>query len=386
MTTAAKGVTKRFSGARLRLARHLRGLTQTELGGLVGVSHQFIGYLETGSKAPNDVLARALGAALGFDVEFLYLSAPEESRDEECYFRRRSSTPVPVRNQVLAHTTLFSELLAYLELKLQLPEPTSPTIRVANREEIEQAAERCRMLWGLGRDVPIKNIARVLENAGVAITSFAGLSDKVDAFSRFGQPSVIVLNEKTPSRSRWDIAHECGHLIMHGGMNAEMAEAEGQAHWFAGAFLLPRAGFVREFPRSHRIDWDTFLRLKGRWRVSLAALVRRGYDLGLIDALWYRQAYKYMSVHGWLKHEPEEFEPEPPELIEIAFRELRQTFGITPAEVAKSLCWNRDTFVTITGIELPPMAAAVEPGDNIVDIRSRANRGPSDRRWPPATL
>src|SRR5205807_1777409 len=80
MTTAAKGVTKRFSGARLRLARHLRGLTQTELGGLVGVSHQFIGYLETGSKAPNDVLARALGAALGFDVEFLYLSAPEESR------------------------------------------------------------------------------------------------------------------------------------------------------------------------------------------------------------------------------------------------------------------------------------------------------------------
>ena len=43
MATTAKGVTKRFTGARLRLARHHRALTQTDLGALVGVSHQFIG-------------------------------------------------------------------------------------------------------------------------------------------------------------------------------------------------------------------------------------------------------------------------------------------------------------------------------------------------------
>jgi Zn-dependent peptidase ImmA (M78 family) len=373
MTPPAKGLAKGFTGARLRLARHLRGLTQTDLAAIVGVSHQFIGYLETGAKEPNDVLVRALGAALGFDVEFFYLPEPDESTDEECYFRRRHSTPVAVRNQVLAHTTLFSELLAYLELKLQLPESALPTIRVANRDQIEHAAERCRMLWALGRDVPIKNVARVLENAGVAITRFEGLSEKVDAFSRIGQPSVIVLNDKTPSRSRWDLAHECGHLVMHGGMSAETVEAEQEAHSFAGAFLMPRAGFVREFPRARRIDWEALFRLKRRWRVSLAALVRRAYDLDLIDALRYRQAYKYMSMHGWLKDEPEEVEPEPPELIDVAFRELRQTFGITPAEVAKSLYWNRETFVTVTGIAVPSMSSAMESADNIIDIRNHAS-------------
>ena len=378
--TTAKGLTKRFTGPRLRLARHLRGLTQTELAGVVGVSHQFVGYLETGAKEPNGVLAHAFGAALGFDVDFFYLPAPEESRDEECYFRRRHSTPVAVRNQVLAHTTLFGELLAYLQLKLQLPESSLPTIRVTNREQIEHAAERCLTLWTLGRDVPIKNIARVLENAGVAITRFEGLSDKVDAFSRVGQPSVIILNDKTPSRSRWDLAHECGHLVMHGGMSAETVEAEQEAHSFAGAFLMPRAGFVREFPRARKIDWDVLFRLKRRWRVSLAALVRRAYDLDLIDALRYRQAYKYMSVHGWLKDEPEEVEPEPPELIDVAFRELRRTFGITPAEVAKSLYWNRATFVTITGVELPAVTPTAETNDNVVDIRSRVSHASFPRR------
>ena len=385
MTPPAKGLAKRFTGARLRLARHLRGLTQTDLAAIVSVSHQFVGYLETGAKEPNGVLARALGTALGFDIEFFYLPAPEESRDEECYFRRRHSTPVAVRNQVLAHTTLFGELLAYLELKLQLPESSLPTIRAANREEIEHAAERCRMFWMLGRDVPVKNVARVLENAGVAITRFEGLSEKVDAFSRVGQPNVIVLNDKTPSRSRWDLAHECGHLVMHGGMTAETVEAEQEAHSFAGAFLMPRAGFVREFPRGRRIDWEALFRLKRRWRVSLAALVRRAYDLDLIDALRYRQAYKYMSMHGWLKDEPEEVEPEPPELIDVAFRELRQTFGITPAEVAKSLYWNRETFVTITGIEVPSMPSALESSDNIVDIRSRTRHGFYPRPRPQAS-
>jgi Zn-dependent peptidase ImmA (M78 family) len=380
MTPPAKGLAKRFTGARLRLARHLRALTQTDLAAIVGVSHQFIGYLEAGAKEPSDVLVRAVGAALGFDVEFFYLPAPDESTDEECYFRRRHSTPVAVRNQVLAHTTLFGELLGYLELRLQLPESSLPTIRVANRDQIEHAAERCRMLWALGRDVPIKNVTRVLENAGVAVTRFEGLSEKVDAFSRIGQPSVIVLNDKAPSRSRWDLAHECGHLVMHGGMSPETVEAEQEAHYFAGALLMPRAGFVREFPRTRRIDWERLFRLKRRWRVSLAALVRRAFDLDLIDALRYRQAYKYMSMRGWLRDEPDEVEPEPPELIDVAFRELRQTFGITPAEVAKSLYWNRETFVTITGVEIPSVSSATESPDNIVDIRSRAHHASFRRR------
>ncbi len=271
---------KRFTGARLRLARQRRGRSQVELGALVNVSHAFIGYLEAGHKSPSPLLLEALGQALEVENEFFTLPAPEEFRDEECHFRRRQSTPVGARTQVLAHATLFSEFVEYLEGFLELPPQQIPTIRVSVVDQIEQAAERCRQQYGLGRDVPVTNMARVLERAGVPITRFEGLSDKVDAFSRFGRRSLVVLNDKTASRSRWDMAHELGHLVMHAGIAGEAANIEQQAHRFAAAFLLPRSAFLREFPVARHWSWEPLLRFKARWRVSVGAIIRRAFDLG----------------------------------------------------------------------------------------------------------
>src|SRR5262249_355624 len=149
-----------------------------------------------------------------------------------------------------------------------------------------------------------------------------GISQRVDAFSRAGQRSIIVLNDKTSSRSRWDIAHELGHLVMHAGQGAEIADGETQADAFAAAFLMPAAGFASEFPSARRINWEALSRLKARWRVSLAAMIRRAVDLRIIDAMSYRYAYKVMSMRGWLKLEPYEFQAEEPELIGVALNEL----------------------------------------------------------------
>jgi len=383
MMATTRGGHSAFTGPRLRLARNLRGFTQTDLGGLVGVSHQFIGYVESGHKQPGDVVAQALGDALGFDLNFFSLPPAEEFRDEECFFRRRHSTPLFVKNQVLAHASLFGELIAYLETLLVLPEQRIPTLRTGNHEEIERAAEQCRLEWGLGLDVPVKNIVRVLENAGVAVTHFEGLSDKVDAFSRLGRRSIVVLNDKTPSRSRWDLAHEWGHLVMHGGLSTETTNSEEEANKFASAFLLPRAGFVSEFPRSGRVNWDALMRLKERWRVSLAALIRRAFDLHLINALQYRQAYKTLSFRGWLRSEPGEFAPDEPELVHAAFAELARGLGIQPAHIAEALRWRRDTFRRITGLEVPDENLPhLGDREKIVDLaRLRAMRA-KDVRLP----
>jgi len=211
-------VPKRFTGARLRLARQRCGRSQVDLGALVNVSHAFIGYLEAGHKSPSGLLLEALGQALEVEKGFFALPVPEEFRDEECHFRRRQSTPVGVRTQVLAHATLFGEFVECLENFLVLPPQQVPTIRASTVEQIERAADHCRHQYGLGDDLPVTNMARVLERAGVPITRFEGLSDKVDAFSRFGQRSLVVLNDKTASRSRWDMAHELGHLVMQLGL------------------------------------------------------------------------------------------------------------------------------------------------------------------------
>lgn len=346
-----------FSGSRLRLARAFNGWTQVELGEQVGVSHQFIGYLEAGQKSPTDLLTEALGDACGFAPEFFHGPAVDEFRDEECHFRRRASTPVSVRTRVLAHGTLFSAGVEYLDGVLSLPREDVPEIRVSNREEIERAAESCRMRWGLGRDVPIKNLTRAVERAGVIVTRFEGSTTKVDAFSRSaGRRPIVVLNTEkdSPSRTRFDLAHECGHLVMHGGLAAGSEDAEREADQFASALLLPRAGFVREFPRGPRIDWAALFRLKRRWGASVAAIVRRAFDLRMIDAAQYQRAYKYMAAQGWRTGEPDEIEPELPEVIPLAIRRLEEHFGASPNVLCRRLQWRRPVFEKVLGVPLPP--------------------------------
>lgn len=343
-----------FSGHRLRIARGFAGLTQAALGEKVAVSHQFIGYLETGAKLPTEILVAALAEACGFESTFFFGPTLNEFRDEECHFRRRQTTPVSVRTRVLAHGTLFGQLIDHIDGLITLPKTRVPEQRADDREAIERAAEECRQAWGLGRDVPIKSVTRALENAGVVVTRFEGSAEKVDAFSRAGRRNIVVLNtdKGSPSRSRFDLSHECGHLVMHGGLETD-TDLEKQADQFASAFLMPRAGFVREFPRSSKIDWPSMFRLKARWKVSLAALVRRAYDLRLIDAMQYQRGYKYIASKGWLKGEPEEFEAETPEIVPLAVAALEQK-GHSAHAMRRDLGWSLETFIRVSGVEVEP--------------------------------
>ena len=131
------------------------------------------------------------------------------------------------------------------------------------------------------------------------------VGEKIDAFSWAGIRDIVVLNpvKASSSRSRFDLAHECGHLVMHRGMETGTPEREDQANRFAAAFLLPRAGFAREYGHRPRLSWGHLRDLKKRWGVSLAALVRRAYDLRLIGAREYQRAYKNSFQHGGISME-----------------------------------------------------------------------------------
>lgn len=167
------------------------------------------------------------------------------------------SSREPGATRVLAHGTLFGTLVNYIDRTLTLPAYRVPAMRVESVEEIERAAEECRKHLELGRDLPVKNLTRAVERAGVVVTRFEGCSTKIDAFSRAGSRSVIILNTEkdAPARSRFDLAHELGHLVMHGGRTTGDPDTEKEADRFASALLLPRAGYAPEFPRGQRLDW-----------------------------------------------------------------------------------------------------------------------------------
>lgn len=345
-----------FRGERLQLAREFRGLTQKELGEKVAASHALISLCETGKKKdPATDLVEALGSVLGFEPEFFYGTPDDVFREEECSFRHRRTTPERLKDRIRAHGTLIGMAIERLRSVFKFPELNVPRISGSSLEEIELAAEHCREHWNLSSDGPIMQIGRVLEHAGVVIVSHLAESKKIDAFSRNGRITVIFLNEAIPSTSRWnfDIAHECGHLVMHHGVPTGTIETERAADRFASAFLLPRKAFAHEFSTSH-FSWHHIFDLKKRWQVSAAAIVKRAYDLGLLGAVDYRQAFKYMSAKGWRTGgEPLEPEFQKPELLTSALTGLGSQVELTLEELSKNLHFTPGTFRDVTGVSIP---------------------------------
>jgi Zn-dependent peptidase ImmA (M78 family) len=347
-----------FRGKRLELAREFRGLTQTKLGEEVSASCALISLCETGKKRdPAADLVEACGSVLGFDPAFFYAPLEDAFQEDECSFRHRRTTPERLKSQIRAHATLIGLVIERLRSLFKFPPINLPRIPVSSADDIEAAAERCRQHWNLGLDSPLLQTGRVLEHAGVFIVRHLA-SAKVDAFSRYGRTTVIFLNQEIPSTSRWnfDIAHELGHLVMHQGVPTGSVETEDAANTFASAFLMPRNAFSREF-RTARFSWPHVFDLKRRWQTSAAAIVRRSYDLGLLGAVEYRRAFKYMSMKGWTKGEPYEPSFQQPELLEKALNGLGQQVNLTLDTLCRELRFTPQTFRDVTGVSIPSVKA-----------------------------
>jgi Zn-dependent peptidase ImmA (M78 family)/transcriptional regulator with XRE-family HTH domain len=344
---------EQFCGQRLRIARFFRGKSQSDVGEDLEISQQYIAEIERRAKEPTDEVADALAELLGFEYGFFYGPTLDEFKDSECNFRRRRVTPVSIRARALAYGTLLGQFWSYATGKLSLPPDRIPVIDASSRDAIERAAERCRMTWGFGLDTPIGNMVRVVEKAGVPVARFGDVGEKVDAFSRAGMPSIVVLSNKAASKCRCDLAHETAHLVLHRDKVTGIPEVEREAERFGRALLLPRAAFgrefLREFPHTHSGDWEPLFRLKRRWKVSVADMILRANDLGIINKVQYLRLYKELSRKGWLKAEPCEFEREAPEILPTVFSELKSQ-GIDHADIARTLGWKPETLTEITGV------------------------------------
>jgi Zn-dependent peptidase ImmA (M78 family) len=206
-------------------------------------------------------------------------------------------------------------------------------------------------------------MTRVVEAAGAVVTHFPGLSERVDALSMHRPRPIIVRSTAKDSlvRLRFDLAHEAGHLVMHQGIETGDRTTEMQAHRFASAFLLPAAAFAREFPRRiHYLDWPGLFALKQRWGVSVRAIARRAYDLGMIDAAQYRTANVHLARTGQTKGEAGDNEApwaEEPELLAAAVQAVEAGQPGETATLAARLGLRRAALVELLGfapLEPPP--------------------------------
>ena len=117
-------------------------------------------------------------------------------------------------------------------------------------------------------------------------------------------------DKDSAARSRFDAAHELAHLILHNSVTKLGPPLhkllEEQANRFAGAFLLPVDGFTNDI--GALLTLNSLWVLKRKWRVSIAAMIHRCEDLGILSQdqakrLWIRHAQKGFKVREPLDDE-----------------------------------------------------------------------------------
>jgi Zn-dependent peptidase ImmA (M78 family)/transcriptional regulator with XRE-family HTH domain len=321
-----------FDRTRLRMARELRGYNQVELAREVGsVTPASLSQFENGHARPAAPTLRRLSVALRVPLAFFAAPArPVSGEAVNGFFRSLRSTAPRDRHRALAYVQLAHELTLELEKYVKLPEVNLPCMdlskRSATRNDISSAAGKAREAWSIPPG-PIDDLVRTLERHGIVTIRFHVGVDDVDAFSVAfpGRPIITLGADKGHrDRSRFDAAHELGHLVMHSPNQAGSKTIESEADQFAAEFLMPEDDIKNELPS--RADWPVLIQLKARWHVSIASLIVRAKTLEVMNEQAYSQAWKALSARGWRKREPGDLgPPENPILLQRGLQVAAET-------------------------------------------------------------
>jgi Zn-dependent peptidase ImmA (M78 family)/transcriptional regulator with XRE-family HTH domain len=301
-----------FDGARLTLARHLAGLRKSELAALVDKSATAVAAWESGAKHPTAATVAQLALSLSVDPGF-FAVRPEDvaAISATPHFRSLRSTSQRARDQAYAYGQLAVDIASSLERHVEFPDPGVPSLPVfaddRNGDGPERAAQLVRKQWGIEAG-PAGHLVRLLENHGVLVVFSPPQTASVDAYSfETKLRPIVILNpiKRDYYRQRFDIAHELGHLIMHGDAEPGGRIVEDQAHRFSGELLMPADQIRDLLPATMGGNaWRTLARLKEQWGVSIQALLYRARWLGQLSEVSYRNAMTTISARGWRRNEP----------------------------------------------------------------------------------
>ena len=355
-----------FSPSRLTLARQKRGLSKKELAQLLNLTPQSITNFESEviKEEPSENTLLNIAKILEFPVSFFSMKKITPIDLESASFRALTKMSASQRDSSLATGMLAFELNDWIESKFTLPNHNLPDLR---NEIPTSAATLLRQMWNLG-EKPISNMIHLLESKGIRVFFIAEDYKNVDAFSvwKEGVPFVLLNNLKSAERSRFDAAHELGHLVLHKhGITQKNKEAENDANSFASAFLMPEATIISQTPSLPTIS--NLIKLKKYWAVSLKAIVYRLNKLNLLSEWQYRTINIEINKKGFNTNEPYPIAKENSQILHKVFSVLTEE-GINKYEIAEELGLTvKELQKLILGI------AEIEGGNKGLPNPSRAN-------------
>lgn len=344
---------KSFNGERLKAARTYNGLTVAQLAEKLELQRQTVSMYENNKITnPDFQNIKKMSETLNFPIDFFLESECEALNieiAESTYFRALLTTSKKYRNQQIQKMNFIAIIFAFISEYIRfkpLNLPCTNEYFTAN-----EAAKVLRELWGLS-DKPIENLVYTAEQNGLLLTSYQIDTSDIDAFSQCididGETRYLIAlskNKNTAARLHFDVAHELGHILLHEWSedieslsNTEFKEREQQAHDFASAFLLPAEPFIRDVG-IYADKLSYYIELKKKWRVSIAAMIRRSLNLGLIKYDSYQSLMRQMQKRGIRREEPldDVLITAQPTLLKTAVDMLINDKVLTPREFINEL-------------------------------------------------
>lgn len=358
-------MSKRISGFepdRLLEVLAVRRLSQVQLAAMIGVSPSTISKWRAGAQAPEPETLERLASVVNVRQE--WFTRPLLDGLTEPLYRSNASAHKAAREMLKARMAWVQEIALCLQEYVDFPAVSFPQRSFTDPDEItpgdiEAAAQECRELWRLGIG-PIPDVVLALENAGaIVVREETGVAqiEGLSAWSQtLGRPIVMLASDKANGfRSRFDAAHELGHLVLHRLIpkatdRLRHNEMERQAHRFAGAFLMPAESFSAEVRLP--VSLDSLLLLKQRWGASVGAEVMRSEVLDMISEDDKLALFKRRSARWGVKAEPgdDQWAPEQPRLLRRTIELLLSEGIMTTEAVSRHFGLSERDIESLTGL------------------------------------
>lgn len=357
------GIESSFNGARLKNARQFNALTIGEVAEAIGVSNQAISQFENNKAEPKTENLFQLVNLLGFPKEYYFEKDINDVTVGSTYFRSMSSTSKKNQKAQAEKVKLLGSIFEGIEQFVRFPKFN---LNCSYTLDVEELAREVREQWCLGTG-PIPNIIDVMERNGVIISSTFEDNESIDAYSQVWTinkeivPLVVLGHEKNVYRQQFNAAHELGHIITDGIFDIEdmskidYKRMEDTMNRFAGALLLPKDIFMQDISNRRKTNFQFYIELKKKYRVSAAAMVVRAKQIGAIDTNQYQYLMKQRSTGGYIKQEP--FDKETPifkpRYIRHAMKMILEDNEISGDEFMESLkvSLNKNMVEKLLGLE-----------------------------------
>ena len=351
-----------INGRSIKLARESRGLSQSKLSELLGVTQASLSRFEKGVLTVAPEFVSKIAQVLNYPASFFEKDICIVG-ETSLFYRKRASMTVKDLSILESKISILSKGIDELMESINIPELRIPSVEPSVDNSPQEIAYKVRNFLDVPAG-PIDKIVSLLEKNGV-IVMFLNVDDmeKFDGLTMFtmNQAPVIWINRNIPNdRKRFSLAHELGHLVMHlRSDNLEKSEEqkELEANEFAGEFLMPKSQCKVDL---FKLKYKDLGMKKYYWKVSKAAIIYRAKELKCISEETARYLYVTLGRYGERKNESVQVPIDEPQIV-------KKMYSLHVSE----LKYSAEEMMDITGLMTDDIKADLLNVSNLISIKTR---------------